>query len=51
MGKFTDKMDSRRDTYVVAKVDVGAWLGEFVLEYSKAQTHSERDVVVRAWFG
>lgn len=51
MGKFHDKLDSRKDAHIVAKVDVELWLSEFTLEYSKARTFSERERVVKDWFG
>lgn len=51
MGKFQDKIDSKEDSYTVAKLDLGVWLSEFVLEYSQAQTFSGQMRVVKAWFG
>lgn len=44
-------MDSRKDAYMVSKVDLELWLSEFAFEYSQAQTFSGQMRVVKEWFG
>ena len=50
MGKFQEKIDAR-NSHMLAKLDVELWLSEFVLEYSKAGSQYDRNLVVRRWFG
>lgn len=51
MGKYQDKIDSKEDSYTVAKIDLFTWLSEFILEYSQARTFSGQARVVKQWFG
>jgi len=51
MGKIQDRIDSRKDAYLIAKVDIELWLSEFVLEYSLATGSDEKAQVVQEWFG
>ncbi len=51
MGKFHEKIDSKEDSYTIAKIDLEMWLSEFALEYSQAQTFSGQRRVVKEWFG
>ena len=50
MGKFQDKVD-KRNSHLIARVDVELWLSEFVLEYSQAGSYAEKSMVIRDWFG
>jgi len=51
MGKIQERIDSRKEAYLIAKVDIEMWLSEFVLEYSIATGADEKAQVVREWFG